>query len=443
MNKLKNLLASFIPILILELSVVIVVLRILVDTPYLRFNRWVVADWMINYQSGFVRRGLFGELLHQLNSNSMVAALYPMLTGLFIGVAILFAALYFYSKAKGQLLATIILLIPGGIFHMAISGDFYSRKEGFFEIQFGILCLLYIFICKNQGNIKSRLIDLFCFFAVPVGMLMELGHEAYLFMSFPIFCLLIFLLAYENPSHRLLRWSKWAYLILIPALFVVASLNHGSYESAQVIWEAVPLADRIQITPASPYTVSLAAGAIAWTMQEHFLTIYENIVTNQLPYIAFFFCGNLLIVLFLASRLRPYAKPNGENEIFANERYVRLLALAFIGSLGMFFLGSDWGRWIACAVNQWVFLALALRFSPSLLGSKFQCNHAKFLDRISDYFNQAPRYLFVTLILVYSLVYQMPESVVGNYRSIYIPYFEFGRAAFEIIRLQVTQSGIQ
>ena len=34
---------------------------------YLEHNSWKIGDWLINYQGGFVRRGLLGELIYQVS----------------------------------------------------------------------------------------------------------------------------------------------------------------------------------------------------------------------------------------------------------------------------------------------------------------------------------------------------------------------------------------
>ena len=34
---------------------------------YLEYSAWQYSDWLINYQGGFVRRGLIGEFLFQLH----------------------------------------------------------------------------------------------------------------------------------------------------------------------------------------------------------------------------------------------------------------------------------------------------------------------------------------------------------------------------------------
>ena len=40
-----------------------------------RQNAYIAADWLINYQGGFVRRGLFGEIFFFLSNNLNISIL--------------------------------------------------------------------------------------------------------------------------------------------------------------------------------------------------------------------------------------------------------------------------------------------------------------------------------------------------------------------------------
>ena len=35
---------------------------------YLEYSDWQYADWLINYQGGFIRRGMAGEILFQIHN---------------------------------------------------------------------------------------------------------------------------------------------------------------------------------------------------------------------------------------------------------------------------------------------------------------------------------------------------------------------------------------
>jgi len=45
-----------------------------------RFNVWPISDWLINYQTGFVRRGLVGELLLRLFGDGSLSGVHQHLS---------------------------------------------------------------------------------------------------------------------------------------------------------------------------------------------------------------------------------------------------------------------------------------------------------------------------------------------------------------------------
>jgi hypothetical protein len=106
-----------------------------------RFNEWPVTEWLVNYQGGFVRRGLIGELLLAISDplTGILPNLYRLVLSSYFIYILIFFALYFAAQIKNYRVLLIALIIQGGIYHMGISADFYTRKENLFLIVY--LCL--------------------------------------------------------------------------------------------------------------------------------------------------------------------------------------------------------------------------------------------------------------------------------------------------------------
>lgn len=49
--------------IIIEIPVILAIVWMTGDYREPRFNIWPVTEWLVNYQGGFVRRGLIGEFL--------------------------------------------------------------------------------------------------------------------------------------------------------------------------------------------------------------------------------------------------------------------------------------------------------------------------------------------------------------------------------------------
>ena len=59
-----------------------------------RENPYITADWLINYQGGFVRRGFIGEILFQLNNFLKIDILHLVFFLNLITILIFFFLIY-------------------------------------------------------------------------------------------------------------------------------------------------------------------------------------------------------------------------------------------------------------------------------------------------------------------------------------------------------------
>ena len=97
---------------------------------------WQTGDWLINYQSGFVRRGLMGELFFTLNRLTGLDMLWLLFSTQTI---IFFSMMYFHFNIIRVIFHTrrsldywklsILLLSPAGILFSLYNLDFSLRKE--------------------------------------------------------------------------------------------------------------------------------------------------------------------------------------------------------------------------------------------------------------------------------------------------------------------------
>ena len=117
-------------IFIIELSIILSWFWMTGDYDEIRFGVWPMSEWLVNYQGGFVRRGLFGELIYRINQGQgLINALNHITFYFYFLYCLIFCAVYYFSKIRNIKLFIITLLIPGGIYQMAISASFFTRKE--------------------------------------------------------------------------------------------------------------------------------------------------------------------------------------------------------------------------------------------------------------------------------------------------------------------------
>ena len=405
---------------IVEFSLILAWFWMIGDYDQIRFGVWPMSEWLINYQGGFVRRGLLGEVLFQLRPGQPLIPLLNHLTFYLYAIyCFIFLLIYWLAKIRNSLVLIVALLIPGGIFQMAISASFFTRKEILFLILFGLLCLLYLRICSLDMQRRRIFIGAFSLLAIVGGICLTLIHEAFLFMGFPYVLTLFWVLKAENQQSAIVRIAFKVIVITIPTVFLLCTLEHGNVLISQQIWDSLTLSDRLVISPHAPYTVYGAIGGIGWGKIQNLSTLYGVFATGGWFYWLFFGLGNYLILGFI---LRNFA-PADQN--LSKSRFITLLSIPLIASLTMFAIGSDWGRWMASAGNHLILLAFTLSTSLYALTKDNRKIHVW-----SQSFLKA-RFLgggvFLSGILIYELIFKMPECCV-EFPYIFIQYRDFVRA---------------
>lgn len=391
----------------------------------LQIGSWVVAEWLINYSGGFVRRGLAGSILFQLGEGEdLLHLLYKASLLFYVLYCILFYGIYTLAKIKQPILLLVAVLLPGSIFQMGFVNQFFNRKEMLFLILFGILCLLYLIALRISSQYKERCLTAMFFFAVVGGSVMVLIHEGYLFMSYPLTLLLLWIVWKENPDKQLLPWLYWIYAILIPVIFMLCVQHRGSPELALSIWESLSLSDRLSLSPDAPYTVFGPIYSISWGFIQNWLTIYGIFATNGWIYWLIFIIGNGFALLYLITRLQIALLSESTNNSY---RFSAYLFLGLLLSVLMFLIAADWGRWIAYASNSLLLFAFTMTQSTFLM-DKTATKFPRCIQSLSKSSILNSKFSLWVIIL-YALLFALPECCI-NPRYIIMPYEHFFSAFF-------------
>jgi hypothetical protein len=112
------------------------------------------SDWLINYEGGFVRRGLVGQLILNLAPNSVIGlgSLLIVQSLLFLIVFIFFAWILYRSNSSWFL--TILICSPAGIVFSGWDVAGFGRKE---IIGYVVFILLF-FQIRQRNRVNSRLL---------------------------------------------------------------------------------------------------------------------------------------------------------------------------------------------------------------------------------------------------------------------------------------------
>lgn len=164
-----------------------------------RQNPYITADWLINYQGGFVRRGMIGEIFFQLHSIIKIDILYIVF---FFNVILLILFFYLiYNIIKHSLSNNIFLfycLLPSTLLFTFFDPLAVGRKDYLVIIPY----LFYAyFIEKLTTNIKIFLVVLF--------IIVSLTHELVFF-----FIPFLFIIKYLNFSNIKFTFKNFKFEII-------------------------------------------------------------------------------------------------------------------------------------------------------------------------------------------------------------------------------------
>lgn len=236
--------------------------RILTD-----FNGFGYTEMLINYEGGFVRRGLFGQLLWEVcaaTGLSPFSIVITVCTASFMAVAA-----FFVRRFRREGFSTWFLLSP--LCYSCV--EFIIRKD--------YLCYLLVLAIFGLLGGKSRTAPRFAL-VTALSLLGLFLHEAFLFFGVPLAALFML-------SDKRLRRTGVAFVLLTLAAFCTLCLYKGSGQTAYAIIESWNT-----LLPARQHLVFMednSIGALTWDTLE---TMKFHLRTNFHGYDSFRYLGLFL-----------------------------------------------------------------------------------------------------------------------------------------------------
>jgi hypothetical protein len=345
---------------------------------YLDFNNWTIGDWLINYQAGFVRRGFLGELVFRLSLFSginagLVAVAFQLF---FYGVFLLFS--FLILKGRKVLFPFILLVFSPFIFMFQVcdtQGGY--RKE---IIYFALLSLLvWASLNLKQKSFTSVFLGIMAVFPMAV-----LSHEM-LFFFLPYILAAYFQREKQVSLNAIVIFSL-ASLSLLGFFFCV--LNTGTPD--QVLGIQASLAS-------AKYPLEGGAiAALAGTARRALRHVGVMIARHH-----YLFYLLPLLLSFLA--FIPVFRLKGKAH---TSRLASGLVLASVlGSLSLFAVAVDWGRFIYIHLVSIFLLLLSLDPECEDLSRWRDC---RVVDAFRGYRLKTPSSVFAFLFW-YLLLWHIPH----------------------------------
>lgn len=349
---------------------------------YEEYSAWQYADWLINYQGGFVRRGFIGEILY--NIHYLFGLDLDFLILIFVNFLFL-SCLFFFIKSleviKKNQLCILIFLSPGFFLYPLMNTEIVGRKDILMIFSIGLI----VFFEKKFKDYFLLLLIIFLLIFT------TLSHSAFLFYS-PYMIMVYYFILLRRKSNFLPFYLIAAISTLI-ICFILIFLNQGNLNQVNQICEFVRnfVTDRC-----STY------GQISWLANTSKIYLFEKFNLNQNFFKIFFvyILSFFLVNIFLAVKLFK-SKYNFSNKYLNNINPIIPFICLFILTFPVYILGLDWGRYIYISYSCSFFILYYL-LKNNLIVSNFSLKIKKSL--------------FFLFIFFYSFMWTFPFYNAENFK---------------------------
>ena len=341
------------------------------------------SDWLINYQGGFIRRGLPGEIFYQLYKLTNI----PLDLIVFISVSLLyvFFAVYFIkiiSKIKLNFLNLLIIFSPLSFLYPVMEQKVSGRKDIIFLF---LAISLTMFLEKIKFEHQKYIIIFFV-------LISAFSHTGFVVFT-PIFFLLFIITNYKNSLSKIFKEliiiSFFSIIPIILILFNTSIDNQSISKICDSIGSFLPNCGQDDYIETVNWSLKYATelNDKLW-IKDNYASFYTLI---------FLFANAPLIYAFYISKL--------------NKKYSFILNPIFIFifinlmSFPIYFVGVDYGRYMHIT-----YLSLVI-FYFKALSTKFFV--------ISEKFSNIKKPIALLIIFLFGFTWTVPHCCNTNLKFIY------------------------
>ncbi len=348
-------------------------------TFYLEYSPWQYGDWLINYQGGFIRRGLIGELFYSIYKFTNIKLDLIIFTSVILFYLlfslILIKSSRYFVKSK---LDYLLFLSPGFFLYPVMNSEIIGRKDIILVLVVGIFVFFKDIFRKNLNYIIVILSIIF----------LTLSHSGFLFYS--QYLIVIYFFSQIKINKKIENWKFAVYMVLILGLGILVNLFPGNETQVIKICNSVSSFSQDNCTN---------SGQIGWLINNMSNYLYEKIEFGLFTLINHFiiylisFC---FIFIFLFKKI--------ENSKFIisfknikNLKPIKLFIILILISLPIFILGRDWGRYIYLSYSCSIFLYIFLLKNNLIVLNRL--NTPKFFKK---------KIIFLFFVFIYSFFWSVP-----------------------------------
>ena len=303
------------------------------------YDSWEISEFLINYQGGFVRRGLTGEILifcaKHFNINvEWTVKIVSIIC--FLAVCVFFVTA-FLKKGYSLYILPLSFFLGSLIFNIC----FWTRKDPLMLLS--LITILWVFNKTNKMYVKFLAINILIVITLFV-------HEVFVFFALPV----LFLLLFNHYKHKgNVQSMVLSFSFLLPSIFsfFLTVVYSGDFIIAHKIWRSWIVVLDIDTNISSP----AAIGALGWNAISTFIYHFTaNFLKKDMLIVpVFVWSVTFPIIYYIATnalfvfRKTEYIFTNKDKTILSSVLLFQLLCLFPV----FLILSCDYGRvifyWIA------------------------------------------------------------------------------------------------
>lgn len=187
------------------------------DICHYDINNWGYTEFLINYQGGFIRRGLLGELLFQFSRFSGVS---PVTVIMVISLTVYAIVLAYYLRkihASGACWWIVLSPLFLGFVDELVRKDF---------ILYALLTVMIMLVRKPQVSVRRIAA------ATVIAVISLMLHEAFMFWGIPLFILLV---TVGNRNKESRKWGVVSAIVIFVVFMLLCYCNGTRTASNHII----------------------------------------------------------------------------------------------------------------------------------------------------------------------------------------------------------------
>ena len=352
----------------------------------INLDAWEYGEWLINYQEGFIRRGLIGELIFNFSNLFKINIQFSFIIVLtFLSAFYLYKCYLLFQKVKINFISIFVIFSPIFLLFFLIVNGVGIRKEIIFYIYY-----LNFLIDLHNKNFKKKFYDYYLF----LFPLLLLIHESFFFYLPYLFLPLLFITPKKDKKILI---KKFFLLSFLSILMILLLYNfRGTYEHTLTICDSLGSYAPIRCSEWGP----------TYALQHDLLRDQTNKDMNffylQANLKSWF--GYLVYILYAFFPLFLYLKYGKFKSAIFNKKYFKFfLILIFVWSLPLFHVAEDWSRWFSMHYHL---ITFSLIFLNIINIHKF--HFSKKINKLNNFLFKN-KTIFILMVLIYTTLLSHEE----------------------------------